>query len=122
MTLLPMASLVFYCHKATGHTMKLTTYPYSDLFSLRQIEILRRLALGFSNQEIGLQLYLSEKTVRNQLCVIYATLGVANRVHATRWALRAGLVGLEPSVNELDVLKVAPTEQASYDGVDRSAI
>jgi DNA-binding NarL/FixJ family response regulator len=102
--------------------MKLTTYPYSDLFSLRQIEILRRVAQGFSNQEIGLQLYLSEKTVRNQLCFIYAALGVGNRVQATRWALRAGLVGLEPSLNELDVLKVHTAGQAGDEGAVRSAI
>ncbi|GGO35712.1 helix-turn-helix domain-containing protein [Deinococcus humi] len=102
--------------------MKLTTYPYSNLFSVRQIEILRRVAQGFSNQEIGLQLYLSEKTVRNQLCTIYATLGVGNRVHATRWALRAGLVDLEPGVNELDVLKVHTAEQGNHQGAVRSVI
>ncbi|UBV44163.1 response regulator transcription factor (plasmid) [Deinococcus taeanensis] len=90
--------------------MQLTPSPFSGIFTPRQLDILRNLALGYSNQEIGLQLNLSDKTVRNQLCAIYASLGVSNRVHAARWALRAGLVSLDPGVNERDVLDAAPDD------------
>jgi DNA-binding CsgD family transcriptional regulator len=105
--------------------MKLVTSSLgTDALSLRQIKILHLLAYGLSNQEIGLELDLSAKTVRNQVCEIYASLGVSNRVHAARWAMRVGLAGLEPGLNEQDVLQVESDADkgASYRMPSRSAI
>lgn len=67
------------------------------MLSERERDILRLVAHGYSNIQISLELNLAEKTIRNHVCDIYATLGVSTRVLAVRWALRAGLASLNPS-------------------------
>lgn len=47
-----------------------------------ETEILTLLARGMSNREIAQQLYLSEKTVRNRLSIVFRKLGVKNRSQA----------------------------------------
>ncbi|MFQ5409294.1 MAG: response regulator [Anaerolineales bacterium] len=63
----------------------------SDLAE-RDLEILRLLAQGLSNQEIGNQLQISEKTVRNRLSLVFRALHLANRTQAALYALREGLL------------------------------
>jgi DNA-binding CsgD family transcriptional regulator len=50
--------------------------------STRETEILRWLAEGKSNYEVGCILGISAATVKNHLQRIYRTLGVSNRTHA----------------------------------------
>lgn len=61
----------------------------------REIDILRGVAQGWTNQEIGEQLGLSEKTIKNQLSVIFNKLHLNNRTQAAIYALRRGLVTLD---------------------------
>ena len=61
----------------------------------REIEILRLVAAGHSNQEIANSLFLSVWTVRTYVTGILDKLGVENRTQATLYALREGLVSLE---------------------------
>jgi DNA-binding NarL/FixJ family response regulator len=56
------------------------------LLTPREREILRLLAQGFTNQEIGEQLALSVGTVKNHLSVIFAKLAVRDRTQAALWA------------------------------------
>lgn len=56
----------------------------------RQQQILRALLSGLTNREIASQLGLQEQTVRNQLSVIYAKLGVRNRLELAVHAGRRG--------------------------------
>jgi DNA-binding NarL/FixJ family response regulator len=63
--------------------------------SKSELDILRLVAQGLSNSDIGLQLGLAEKTVSNRLTVIFNKLHVDNRVQATLFALREGLVSLD---------------------------
>jgi DNA-binding NarL/FixJ family response regulator len=58
----------------------------------RELEILRLVAGGFTNKEIGAQIYLSAETVKSHLTNIYRKLGVADRAQAVAVALRKGLV------------------------------
>ncbi len=58
----------------------------------REVEILRLVAVGASNQQIAEQLHLTEKTVRNRLTVIFEKLHLNNRTQAALYALRGGLV------------------------------
>lgn len=51
-------------------------------FSTRDISMLYLLKRGASNREIGEKLYLSEKTVKNNLTRIYRVLNVENRYEA----------------------------------------
>lgn len=56
------------------------------LLTPREREILRLLAQGFTNQEIGEHLALSIGTVKNHLSVIFAKLAVRDRTQAALWA------------------------------------
>jgi DNA-binding NarL/FixJ family response regulator len=58
----------------------------------REMGVLRLVAAGKTNQEIGLTLGISDKTVEKHLEAIFAKLGVASRVEAAVWAVRAGWV------------------------------
>ena len=60
-----------------------------DIFkrlSAREREILDQLVSGLTNVEIGRVLFISEKTVRNQLTRIFGKLGVSNRSQAIVFA------------------------------------
>ena len=74
--------------KPESEEQKLTEQGLSD----RDVEILRLLAKGQSNQEIADQLFLAEKTVRNRLSIIFRKLHLDNRTQAALYALREGLV------------------------------
>ena len=61
----------------------------------REIEILKLIAKGLTNQEIADQLFLSVWTVRTYVTGILDKLAVENRTQATLYALREGLVSLD---------------------------
>lgn len=58
----------------------------------REVEVLRLLALGYSNKEIARKLGVSASTVKNRLSVIFQKLGVSDRVTAALVAHGVGLV------------------------------
>jgi DNA-binding NarL/FixJ family response regulator len=58
----------------------------------RDLDILRLVAQGKSNQEIAGHLALSEKTVRNRLSLVFRQLHLKNRTEAALYAMRRGLV------------------------------
>ncbi|MCV7444530.1 HD domain-containing protein [Mycobacterium paraense] len=58
----------------------------------REIEVLCLVARGASNREIAASLVISEKTARNHVERTYAKIGVSNRIGASMYALRHGLV------------------------------
>lgn len=58
----------------------------------REVEVLQMLANGASNTEVGRELYISAKTVKNHLARIYSKLAVQSRTQAVAKALRLGLV------------------------------
>lgn len=60
--------------------------PFRDL-TARELEILAQLAVGKSNADIAIQLFLSDKTVRNHISVILDKLNVRNRVEAATLAV-----------------------------------
>jgi DNA-binding NarL/FixJ family response regulator len=58
----------------------------------REVEVLQAVVAGKTNQEIGLALGISEKTVEKHLEGIFAKLQVASRVEAAVHAVREGWV------------------------------
>jgi two-component system response regulator DevR len=54
----------------------------------QQLRILELLSEGLTNKEIGLRLYLAEKTVKNHVTRILSTLGVQRRTQAALLASR----------------------------------
>jgi two-component system, NarL family, response regulator LiaR len=60
----------------------------------REVEVLRLVARGMSNQEIADSLSLSEATVRTHVSSVLSKLHLASRVQATLFALREGIASL----------------------------
>jgi DNA-binding NarL/FixJ family response regulator len=57
----------------------------------REQEILRYLAYGLTNKEIGQALFISEKTVKSHLSSIFKKLNVTRRLQAILYAIQQGL-------------------------------
>lgn len=57
----------------------------------REIQILRLVAEGLSNEAVGTRLFLSEQTVKKQLSSVMQKLHLNNRVQAAVYAVRKGL-------------------------------
>jgi len=66
--------------------------PPDDL-SEREVEVLRRIALGHTNAEIADQLYLSIRTVETHRAHIQQKLRLTTRAELVGYALERGLVG-----------------------------
>jgi len=60
--------------------------------SPRELEVLKAVAAGKSNKEIGVQLFISEGTVKTHVESLLDKLGAATRTSAVKAAVRRGLV------------------------------
>jgi NarL family two-component system response regulator LiaR len=69
--------------------------PTDDPLSEREVEVLRNVAQGMSNQEIAQTLKIKEGTVRIHVGNILNKLQLANRTQAALHALREGLAELD---------------------------
>jgi len=67
-----------------------------DVLTERERAILRYVASGMSNKEIGLALSISPHTVKAHLRHILDKLGLRSRTQAAAWAERHGLTGGNP--------------------------
>jgi DNA-binding CsgD family transcriptional regulator/tetratricopeptide (TPR) repeat protein len=71
--------------------------PQSYGLTDRELAVLRLLAAGRTNAQIGAELYISPKTASVHVSSIFRKLGVSSRVQAAGLAERAGLLGPGPS-------------------------
>ncbi|MCA9957708.1 MAG: response regulator transcription factor, partial [Anaerolineales bacterium] len=73
-----------------------TTMPATaEPLTIRELEILKLVAQGLTNQEIAENLTVSERTVRTHVSNILSKLHLANRTQAALYALREGIARLE---------------------------
>ncbi|MHB8234458.1 MAG: response regulator [Solirubrobacteraceae bacterium] len=63
-----------------------------DRLTVREIEVLRLIALGHTSVEIAEQLHLSPRTVETHRARIHRKLGLATRAELVAYALRSGLL------------------------------
>jgi len=68
--------------------------PTADPLSERELDVLRLIARGMSNQEIADSLVVGEATVRSHVSAILRKLQLASRTQAALYALREGLASL----------------------------
>lgn len=68
--------------------------PTEEPLTAREVDILRLIAQGLSNDEIAEKLFISEGTVRAHVSRILGKLHLANRTQAALYALRGGLASL----------------------------
>lgn len=69
--------------------------PTPEPLTEREIEVLQKVALGKSNNEIARELFIAEVTVRTHISRLLEKLHLANRVQATLYALRQGISTLD---------------------------
>ena len=58
----------------------------------RELDVLKLLAVGMYNKEVGKRLEISERTVKNHISNIFKKLGVTDRTQAAVFAIRNNLV------------------------------
>ena len=63
-------------------------------FTQRQVQVLRLMARGLSNKQIGERLFVSERTVKAYVSSIFEKLQVQKRAAAVASALRLGLIDM----------------------------
>ncbi|MEV6033059.1 response regulator transcription factor [Nonomuraea sp. NPDC052116] len=64
----------------------------NDPLTDRELDVVRLIARGRTNQEVAAELFVSLSTVKTHLGSIFAKLGVRNRVEIAAWAWESGVV------------------------------
>jgi len=67
--------------------------PDAPALTPRELEVLRLVADGMSNKEIGAKLYITEGTVKNHVHNALEKLQLENRTQAAAYIVRKGLGG-----------------------------
>lgn len=63
--------------------------------SIRELEVLKCITQGMSNQAIAEELFISEKTVKNHLTRIFRKMNVTDRTQAALTAIKQNWIILE---------------------------
>ena len=74
--------------------VEIAEHAIDDALTPREIDVLRLVAAGNANKEIGTQLSLTEVTVKTHVKNILAKLGANDRTHAVTIALKRGIIDL----------------------------
>ena len=80
---------------SAGHPSAITGKPsptYPAGLTAREVEVLRLVAQGLTNDQVAEQLVISHRTVNTHLTSIYNKLGITSRAVATRFAVEHQLV------------------------------
>ena len=69
--------------------------PHVPKLTAREVEVLRLVARGMGNRDIGQQLYISENTVKNHVRNILEKLHLHSRMEAVVYAVREKLLDIK---------------------------
>jgi DNA-binding NarL/FixJ family response regulator len=75
-------------------SFELAEHAGEDTLSPAEIRVLRLIAEGYANKEIGAQLAISEETIKSQVRSILSKLNANDRTHAAIIGLRRGIIEL----------------------------
>ncbi len=78
-----------------------TLPPTPEPLTERELEVLKLVARGYSNEEIANALVVSERTARGHVSSILSKLHLANRTQAALYALREGLASLTDAADSI---------------------
>jgi NarL family two-component system response regulator LiaR len=78
-----------------------TLPPTPEPLTEREVEVLKLVARGYSNEDIAAALVVSERTARGHVSSILSKLHLANRTQAALYALREGLATLDDDSDAL---------------------
>jgi DNA-binding NarL/FixJ family response regulator len=81
-------------NQISGSAPATTNLELTRLLSERELDVLRLMAQGLTNQEIAKRLFLSEGTIKNYVSTIFSKIDVPDRTQATIFALRNGIAKL----------------------------
>ena len=73
---------------------ELAEHAGEDGLSPREIDVLRLIAVGNTNKEIGSRLFIAEETVKSHVANILSKLAADDRTHAVTIALKRGIIEL----------------------------
>jgi DNA-binding CsgD family transcriptional regulator/tetratricopeptide (TPR) repeat protein len=90
---LSLEEAVAYAQQVAGQVAPATGDPKKPAaLTVREREVVLRIAQGESNGEIAEELVVSKRTVESHIASILAKLGYHNRAQIVRWAIDTGLV------------------------------
>jgi two-component system NarL family response regulator len=69
--------------------------PADEALSEREVEVLKAIAEGMSNKEIGESLHIAESTVKGHVNHLFGKLGVTDRTKALVVAVKRGLIRID---------------------------
>lgn len=90
---LPNESSILRRVQATMEKRKDRTDSQDVPLTNRELQVLRHIALGLSNREIGTSLNISVETVKEHVQNILRKLDATDRTAAAVWAVKSGLIG-----------------------------
>jgi DNA-binding NarL/FixJ family response regulator len=70
---------------------------FSAMLTQRQLQVLKLISQGFTNQEIAATMVISKRTVEMHTYRLFRRLKVSNRAQAIQLAIRIGMVEMEKS-------------------------
>jgi ATP/maltotriose-dependent transcriptional regulator MalT len=85
-----MISTAMPARSASAPLMKSLNSP--DGLTAREVEVLRLVAMGLTNEQVAEQLVISPRTVNTHLTAIYGKIGVSSRRAATRYTIEHHLI------------------------------
>ena len=97
----PVAARVMQEFSRLSHQRAADNKVFSELTD-REREVLKLVAAGKRNREIGDALFITEKTVKNHISNIFSKLHANDRTEAAMFAARQGLVDLNSLGNKTD--------------------
>ena len=77
----------------------------------REIDVVRLIAAGYSNEQIGQQLVVGTNSVKTYIRTAYKGMGVRSRTQAVLWAMRHGIVPAPVPLADPQDLEVTGAEE-----------